>query len=364
MGYAVAPGYWYTGARWKQSNTASQTSSYSVEASNSSTTSVTLMHTATDDGEGEIAGGMGSVLYSAKSLNLKVVADFQATSFKSSYENASSFETSSNVTDTQGSATPGSTSSGGSSNTKGGEYGTQEFKENFGANSLVVRYKTGVGVPQSASQTYTPPAVTLDLVPYTTEAVVPGSVRFTWMGTVYEDFEGVIYRGRTSSNAGVASGTIDYESGVATMTDYVVSGDQSSWSNAWDNVLSGSAATGTFNVTQFPITVTNRGAITERWAIQFTNTTSFQVMGEHVGVIAVGNTSADCAPLNPATGAPYFVIPAAGWGSGWSTGNVQRFNTVGAMFPVWMVRTVQQGPETVLDDRFTVLIRGDVNANP
>jgi hypothetical protein len=139
--------------------------------------------------------------------------------------------------------------------------------------------------------------------------------------------------------------------------------DQSSWSNAWADSLSGNAATGTFNVTQFPITVTNRGAITERWAIQFTNTTSFQVIGEHVGVIATGNTSTDCAPLNPATGAPYFVIPAAGWGSGWSTGNVLRMNTVGAMFPVWMVRTVQQGPETVLDDRFTVLIRGDVNAN-
>ncbi len=58
------------------------------------------------------------------------------------------------------------------------------------------------------------------------------------------------------------------------------------------------------------------------------------------------------------------MIPAAGWGSGWSTGNVLRMNTEGAMFPIWMVRTVQQGPETVLDDRFTVLIRGDVNANP
>ena len=36
------------------------------------------------------------------------------------------------------------------------------------------------------------------------------------------------------------------------------------------------------------IALVNAGAITERWAIQFTNTTSFQVMGEHVGVIAVG----------------------------------------------------------------------------
>jgi hypothetical protein len=28
---------------------------------------------------------------------------------------------------------------------------------------------------------------------------------------------------------------------------------------------------------------------------------------------------------------------------------------------VWVVRTVQQGPETVVEDSFTVFIRGDVD---
>lgn len=137
--------------------------------------------------------------------------------------------------------------------------------------------------------------------------------------------------------------------------------DQATWSNSWSDNIAGSAATGTFNDVLAPIEVTNKGAITERWAIRFTNTTSFEVIGEHVGVIAVGNTSADCSPNNPATGTPYFTIPATGWGLGWSTGNVLRFNTVGAMFPVWVLRTVQQGPETVEDDSFTILIRGDVD---
>jgi len=75
----------------------------------------------------------------------------------------------------------------------------------------------------------------------------------------------------------------------------------------------------------------------------------------------VGNTSADCSPINPATGFPYFTLPATGWGSGWVAGNALRFNTVGALFPVWIVRTVQQGPETVINDSFTLLIRGDVD---
>ena len=138
--------------------------------------------------------------------------------------------------------------------------------------------------------------------------------------------------------------------------------DQQTWDGTWKDSIDGSAATATFNNTAAPITVTNRGALTERWAVRFTNTTSFDVIGENVGVIAIGNTGADCAPLNPITGSPYFTIPALGWGGGWSIGNVLRFNTVGAEFPIWVVRTVQQGPETVPNDQFSLLIRGDVNA--
>lgn len=139
--------------------------------------------------------------------------------------------------------------------------------------------------------------------------------------------------------------------------------DQATWSSAWSNVLSGGVATGTYNTVLTPIEVTNAGASTERWAIVFSNTTAFTVMGEHVGVIATGNTASDLAPINPATGEPYFTVRAAGWGAGWAAGNVLRFNTVGALFPIWVVRTIQQGQETVTDDSFTLLVRGDVD-NP
>lgn len=137
--------------------------------------------------------------------------------------------------------------------------------------------------------------------------------------------------------------------------------DQATWNGAWTDSLVGGTATATFNNTQYPITVTNRGTVTERWVVRLTNSTSFEVIGENVGVIATGNTSTDCAPNNPATGVPYFRLPALGWGNGWATGNVLRFNTVGAQFPIWVVRTVQQGPESVPDDHFTLLIRGDVD---
>lgn len=137
--------------------------------------------------------------------------------------------------------------------------------------------------------------------------------------------------------------------------------DQSTWSGAWSDSVSGSVATATYNDVLSPIEVTNEGATNERWVIQFTNTTSFNVIGEHVGVIATGNTATDLSPTNPATGKPYFTLRAAGWGSGWSAGNALRFNTVGALYPVWVIRTIQQGAETIIDDAFTLLIRGDVD---
>ena len=137
--------------------------------------------------------------------------------------------------------------------------------------------------------------------------------------------------------------------------------DQATWDGSWANSVTGDAATGTFNTTLAPIAVTNIGAVTERWLIRFTNTTAFEVIGENVGVIATGNTATDLAPLNPSTGFAYFTVPAAGWGSGWSVGNILRFNTVGAMFPLQIVETIQAGPETGTNHDFTLLIRGDVD---
>jgi hypothetical protein len=71
--------------------------------------------------------------------------------------------------------------------------------------------------------------------------------------------------------------------------------DQQTWNGTtWLDAVSGAAATGTYNDILAPITVTNTGAVTERWALVFTNTTSFNVVGEHVGVIGTGTINADC----------------------------------------------------------------------
>jgi hypothetical protein len=138
--------------------------------------------------------------------------------------------------------------------------------------------------------------------------------------------------------------------------------DQSTWTG-WYDTLQGSVATGTYNQTTYPVAVTNRGAIQERWEILFTNSNTVSVIGETVGQIVTGHAIVnDLAPINPATGVPYFTIAKEGWGAGWSTGNLLRMNTVAANYPVWVARTVLQGNPTTQSDQFTLGVRGDVDA--
>jgi hypothetical protein len=132
----------------------------------------------------------------------------------------------------------------------------------------------------------------------------------------------------------------------------------------WSDVP-GPAATGSYNDTAFPVELTNAGTENQRWMLKFRSTTTVDVIGENLGVLLLGaSINADIAPINPVTGEPYFVLREGGWGAGgWSIGNILRFNTIGARFPFWCVRTVQQGPASGEDYEFTLLTRGDVD-NP
>lgn len=148
----------------------------------------------------------------------------------------------------------------------------------------------------------------------------------------------------TALRLGEANGSLDLQARMQNLFDQVT------WTNVWSDVAIGGAAGGTYNDTDFPLVVTNADAITERWAIRFFDVSQFQVIGETVGTIASGNTNTDLAPINPRTGNPYFTMRRQGWGTGWSVNNVVRFNTIGGLAPIWMVRTTLPGaPEGVVD---------------
>lgn len=137
---------------------------------------------------------------------------------------------------------------------------------------------------------------------------------------------------------------------------------QVTWTGVFSDTLIGSATVADYNEAVNPIAVTNLGALSERWACVFTNSTTFKIIGEQVGEILTGNTGSNAAPLNPATLEPYFTIPAAGWGAGWAAGNVYRFNTDGANAPVWLIRSVAPSDPFVGQDSMTLAIRGSVDA--
>ncbi|MET3477021.1 hypothetical protein [Variovorax atrisoli] len=161
--------------------------------------------------------------------------------------------------------------------------------------------------------------------------------------------------------------THDYSSGDSYVSSALPMGDvkarvsllfdQQTWTGVWSDALIGNPADPTFNDIDFPITVTNKGAVTERWRIQINaGGTTYNLIGEHVGQIVTGQSmAADCSPIGP-SGVPYMTIPAAGFGSGWASGQLIRFNTVAATFPFVPIRTVQMGAETVLDDSFEILV--------
>ena len=137
--------------------------------------------------------------------------------------------------------------------------------------------------------------------------------------------------------------------------------EQYTWDSEWQDTPLGELTNATFNDADYPLLVTNKGALTERWALVFTSATTFKVIGEHVGQIAIGNTNETCAPINPNTSVPYFTINHLGWGLGWAAGNVLRFNTLGAQFPFWLIRTIMQSDSTVTYDNFSLALRGNIN---
>lgn len=138
--------------------------------------------------------------------------------------------------------------------------------------------------------------------------------------------------------------------------------DQSTWTSVFSDSVIGGEPTSEYNDALYPVEVTNRGSLQQRWALVFTSSTSFRIVGETVGEIGNGTTGSDCAPNNPNTNVPYFVVKAGGWGLGWSAGNVLRFNTYGAAYPIWVARTVMQSEPAGESDAFRVQIRGNVNA--
>lgn len=143
---------------------------------------------------------------------------------------------------------------------------------------------------------------------------------------------------------------------------------QVSWTNVWQDTRIGNELLAKLNVVDYPMEITNEGAITQRWLIQFTSKTQFNIIGENIGLAGQSDTLQDCEPINPATQKPYFKIKkeaftAANGSSLWASGNCIRFNTTATNFPMWIIKTVQPVEHDQSNNlertQFEVLFAGD-----
>ncbi|WP_369434220.1 hypothetical protein [Psychromonas sp. MME1] len=203
-------------------------------------------------------------------------------------------------------------------------------------------------------------------VTFTTEGAVTITYRFEDMFLVTDvDISGRLKTSRPLTHA--------YDADKAMVSSVLIAGDlfarytnlfdQSTWTGEFSDELIGGEPAAEYNDTIYPLIMTNDGAITERMAIVFTSSTNFKLIGEHIGQIAVGDVNTNFAPINPISGKPYFTLNKLGWGTGWATNNVLRFNSIGAVYQLNVIRTILQGEsENPIDtDTFALQIRGNIN---
>lgn len=170
-----------------------------------------IAHLLNDDGTGNLPGTFGTISYGSQTVNLQVAQLASYNNYSSPYEDAAAFAA----------AAGGGVTPPGALINSHGYYNSSDREELLAGSAIVVSYLVGSPTPVARSMAVPVPAMVIDLAPYTSDRIVPGSVRFTWMGTTYEDLEGRIYRDGLGG-AGIESGRIDYATGVVTMHDYIV----------------------------------------------------------------------------------------------------------------------------------------------
>ena len=137
---------------------------------------------------------------------------------------------------------------------------------------------------------------------------------------------------------------------------------QRNWNNVWQDTPVGEQLLNKLNLKDYPMILTDDGAIKERWMIKMTGTAQFELYGETLGFVMRGDTLTDLAPINPATGKPYFTLPKQAFGADapWASQDIIRFNTWGTLLPIWVLCAVQPNPNPPTGtDGYTMCLYGD-----
>ena len=141
---------------------------------------------------------------------------------------------------------------------------------------------------------------------------------------------------------------------------------QRNWNNVWQDTPVGEQLLNKLKLTDHPMILTDDGAIKERWMIKMMGANQFELYGETLGFVMRGDTLTDLAPIRPATGKPYFILPKQAFGTDapWASQDIIRFNTWGTLLPIWALCAVQPSPDSPTGlDGFNYGIYGDTIEN-
>ena len=97
---------------------------------------------------------------------------------------------------------------------------------------------------------------------------------------------------------------------------------------------------GTFDFSGYPPELTNRGTIRQRWTADYVSAGQVAVSGDELGSLGTFAITGDIAPINPASGQPYFTLPAGGHGAAHVAGDKLVFDTFGAELHYFIFNTV------------------------
>lgn len=104
----------------------------------------------------------------------------------------------------------------------------------------------------------------------------------------------------------------------------------------------------------------NKGAIAQDWLLTFSDDSQFGVAGNTVGALTTpGTITADFAPINPATGTPYFTLRASAWGGTFTADETLSFHSAPAAMALWYRRQVPAGSASLANNYASLMLYGE-----
>lgn len=122
-----------------------------------------------------------------------------------------------------------------------------------------------------------------------------------------------------------------------------------------DNYVVTTAGDGDYDYTNNPLTTDNIGTVEDSLTIEFTDDTSFTVIGSSGIDYGAGSKGVDFSPTNAAKTKPYFTLLAAGFSGLWAAADSITVDIHHAKYATWYRREVPAGCASLANNKLTTV---------